>query len=155
MLDRYSTYRTLEVQLLSIGKFFSEYFRHAMNRTGMDEKLDFSMLELKGLSAFVDFRGEYSISELSRHAHLPLPNMTFIIKRLEAKGIVKRSRDTKDKRVVKARLTTKGRKLFERFIRRRVEEFENTLGRLSEQDRTELVDVLNRASAIMQKLKTT
>ena len=71
-----------------------------------------------------------------------------------AKGIVKRERDTKDKRVVNVQLTSQGKKLFGRFIKKRVEEFENTLGRLSERDRKELLGALEKASRIFQKLKT-
>ncbi len=153
MYDTYSRYRDMESRMLAIGKFFGEIFRQTINKTGRTEKLDFSMLELKGLSAFLDFNKEYTISELSSNARLPRPNMTFIINRLEKKGIVKRARDKQDKRVVNVRLTASGKKLFAKFIQKRVEEFENTLGRLSKQDQKELVDILERASEILQKVQ--
>lgn len=153
MLEKYSRYRKVEEQMLVIGKFFGEYFRQTMNKTGITTEHDFSMLELKGLAAFTDMRAEYTMSQLGRNAHLPLSNMTFIIKRLETKGIVLRQRSAQDKRVVQVRLTQQGKKLFERFIRHRVVELEKTLGKLSVRDQQGLVSALGRASAIFQKLR--
>jgi DNA-binding MarR family transcriptional regulator len=139
--------------MLVIGKFFSEYFRHSMNKTGITTEHDFSMLELKGLAAFIDMRAEYTMSQLSRNAHLPLSNMTFIIKRLESKGIVLRQRSARDKRVVQVRLTQQGMELFERFVRHRVAELEKTMGKLSVRDQQGLVGALATASKIFQKLR--
>jgi len=152
MLEKYNKYRNIEEQIIVAGKFFAELYRQTLNKTGMSKEIDFSVLELKGMSAFIDMNSEYSVSELSRNAHLPLPNMTFIINGFEKKGIAKRYKSTKDKRVVYVRLTPKGKKLFRRFIEKRMEEFENTFGRLSEQDRQALVNALKKATEIFHKL---
>lgn len=152
MEKKYSAYQSLEEHMRSAGCFFSEYFRRTMTKPAMDEKMDLTILELKGLSAFVDLGQEYTMSELSKNAHLPLPNMTVIIKRLERKGIVLRQRRQDDRRVVKVRLTELGQKVLNRFVSQRLQELENTLGKLSKKDQQELLQALVTAKTIFQKI---
>ena len=154
MSHDYSKYRDLEDQMQVMGKFFKAIFRQSIERTEKDDGFDFSILELKGIAAFVDLNEAYTMSELSKNAHLPLSNMTFIINRLENKGIAKKERDKKDKRVVNVHLTSQGKKMFQKFIRQRCEEFENTLGKLSEKDRKDLFSAMKKATTILMKLKT-
>ncbi|MCK7467833.1 MAG: MarR family transcriptional regulator [Desulfosudis oleivorans] len=71
---------------------------HVHERTG--KKFDFSLSELKALSAFVDINAEYTLSELSNNARVPPSNMTPVIKRLEKKNMVKKFRDPGDERYV-------------------------------------------------------
>ncbi len=149
---KYSDYQSLEEHMRSAGCFFSEYFRRTMTKPVMDEKMDLTILELKGLSAFVDLDEEYTMSELSKNAHLPLPNMTVIIKRLERKGIVLRQRREDDRRVVKVRLTDLGQKVLNQFVSQRMQELENTLGKLSKKDQKELLQSLVTAKTIFQKI---
>ena len=78
--------------------------------------MDLTIMELKGLSAFVDLDAEYTMSELSKNAYLPLPNMTVIIKRLETKGIVLRQRSQNDRRIVRVCLTDHGRSVLYAFV---------------------------------------
>ncbi len=154
MSEDYSKYRNLEDQMQIMGKFFKAIFRQSIEKSGKDDGFDFSILELKGIAAFVNLHETYTMSELSNNAHLPLSNMTFIINRLENKGIAKKERDKKDKRVVNVHLTNQGKKMFERFISQRCEEFENTLGKLSEKDQKELFSAMKKATSILMKLKT-
>jgi DNA-binding MarR family transcriptional regulator len=135
-----------------MGQFFSEYFRRTMNSTVMNDKGDFTLLELKGLSAFVDVDGEYTMSELSKNAHLPLPNISAIVDRFEKNGIAERRRDTEDRRVVRVQLTDKGKKMLYAFIENRTAELERTLGKLSEKDRQQLFESLETALRILQKI---
>jgi DNA-binding MarR family transcriptional regulator len=107
--EKYEKYRSLDERMLIMRKFFSEYFRQTITRDGMEDGIDFTILELKGISAFIDDTKEYTMSELSTNARLPLSNMTSIVDRLAKKGIVKRRRDQKDRRVVKVHLTDSGR----------------------------------------------
>lgn len=58
------------------------------------------------------FRREpMSSSELSRALFVTPSNITGIVDRLEKKDVVKRVRDTADRRVIRIRLTEKGRKM--------------------------------------------
>lgn len=109
-------------------------------------------MELKGLSAFMDLNAEYTMSELSKNAYLPLPNMTVIIKRLEIKGIVVRHRSQNDRRIVRVRLTDHGRSILYMFVEQRLQELENSLGKLSKKDQQELLNALITATDIFRKI---
>jgi DNA-binding MarR family transcriptional regulator len=135
-------------------KFFAEYFRRTIVTNNIvDGGPDFTFLELKGLSAFIDDTQSYTISELSNLVHISLPNMTSIINLLAKKGVVKRRRDTKDRRVVRVCLTDKGKKMRYEFMKKRVREVENSLGMLSEKDQKALFSALEKATRIFQKIK--
>lgn len=147
-----TAYKNLEEQMRMTGKFFGEFFKKTMTKP-MGSNRDFTLLELKGISAFVDRSGEYTMSELSRNAHLPLSNISLIIGSLEEKGYVVRERDTNDRRIVKARLTGRGRKMMAAFVKNREHDLEKVLGALSEQDRQDLSAALEKAAAILKKIK--
>jgi len=149
---KYSAYQNLEEQMRAAGCFFSEYFRRTMSSPAMDEPGDLTIMELKGLSAFVDLEAEYTMSELGKNAYLPLPNMTVIVKRLEAKGIVLRRRCKDDRRIVRVRLTDHGRSVLYAFVAQRFQELENTLGKLSKEDQQELLNALITATNIFRKI---
>lgn len=52
-------------------------------------------------------------SELGRHLAAPGPDVTRMLDRLDSAGLVSRSRDAQDRRVVHTKLTDKGRDLLE------------------------------------------
>lgn len=154
MSDKYKKYTKLESRMLTMRKFFAEYFRRTIVRNNIvDGGPDFTFLELKGLSAFIDDTQSYTISELSKLVHLPLPNITAIINRLAKKGVVKRRRDKKDRRIVRVFLTDKGKKMRLEFMKKRVREVENSLGMLSEKDQRALFNALETATKIFQKIQ--
>jgi DNA-binding MarR family transcriptional regulator len=149
---KYSAYQSLEENMRAAGCFFSEYFRRTMSSPAMDEIKDLTIMELKGLSAFVDLDAEYTMSELSKNAYLPLSNMTVIIKRLENKGIVVRRRSQDDRRIVRVQLTDHGRSILYMFVEQRLQELENSLGKLSKKDQQELLNALVTATDIFRKI---
>jgi len=151
MTDTIEKYKNIERQMMAMRKFFAEYFRRTTNSI-IDKKDDISFLELKGLAAFIDDNREYSVSEISNLVHLPLPNITAIINRLEKKKIVKKQRDNKDGRIVRVALTKKGKKLRYDFMARRVLEVKGLLDRLTEQEQSDLVNALETAAKIFQKI---
>ena len=146
-------YHDIEEQMQSIKSFFSLYFRKTMATTVLEEKFDFSLAELKALSSFIDIHGEYTLSELSSNAHVPLSNMTPIIKRLEKKNIVKKFRNPRDERYVHICLSEEGKQLLSQFMKRRVCEIENIIGKLSKAKQQELFGALKKAANILKELQ--
>ena len=132
--------------------FFSSFFRQTISKGGKGENFDFTILELKGISAFLDLNSAYSMSELSRNAHMPLSNISMIIDRLSKKGLTRRQRDTKDRRVVRVSLTEKGKQMLAGFMKRRGAELENSFGMLSSKDQSDLYVALEKATAIIEKI---
>ena len=151
MPETIEKYKNIERQMMAMRKFFAEYFRRTTNSI-IDKKDDISFLELKGLAAFIDENREYSVSEISNLIHLPLPNITSIINRLEKKKIVKKQRDSKDGRMVRVGLTNKGKKLRYGFMQRRVQEVRGLLDRLTIEEQNELLNALEAATRIFQKI---
>ena len=151
MPEAIEKYKNIERQMMAMRKFFAEYFRRTTNSI-IDKKDDISFLELKGLAAFIDENREYSVSEISNLIHLPLPNITSIINRLEKKKIVKKQRDSKDGRMVRVGLTNKGKKLRYGFMQRRVQEVRGLLDRLTIEEQNELLNALEAATRIFQKI---
>jgi DNA-binding MarR family transcriptional regulator len=153
MVKQHNKYQQLEEQMRTMGRFFSEYFRKTMARPVLHEKIELTILEIKGLAAFVDVNESYTMSALSKNAHLPLPNMTLIINRFEKRGIAKRFRDDKDRRVVRVQLTFRGKTMLGHFLTDRGLELERTLGKLSQLDQKQLCDALNKATEILLKIR--
>ena len=152
MKKRHHKYHDLEEQLKTIKAFFSLYFRKTMSSSVLEKKFDFSLAELKALSAFVAIDGEYTLSELSRNAGVPLSNMTPVIKRLQKKNIVKKARDPRDERFVRISLSAEGRELLGQFMQRRVREIENIIGTLCAAKQRELFGALKKAADILKEL---
>jgi len=154
MATEQNRYHALEEQMRTMGQFFSEYFRKTMARPVVSDNLELSILEIKGLAAFKDVNKAYTMGTLSKHAHMPLPNMTMIINRFEERGIAERLRDPADRRVVRVRLTSRGKTMLAQFLQNRTRELENTLGKLSPEDQKELCTVLKRATEILLKIRS-
>jgi DNA-binding MarR family transcriptional regulator len=72
---------------------------------------------------------------------------------LAKKGIVKKKRDLKDKRVIRVFLTEKGKKMRREFMGKRVQEVKDLLGRLSEEDQNDLFNAFETATNIFQKIQ--
>ena len=114
------------------------------------------LLNRKSNIAILDsIRGEYGVlnclceldegasaGELCRRLHVVPGRMADILKRLEEKELIVRSRDDTDRRVVKACITAKGRQVSneKRMLIR--EEYKGLFDKLGENDTRELIRLL-------------
>ena len=123
-----------------------------MNGKGSDS--DFTLSEIKALAAF---RGDknYTMGELSKNAQVTMPSMTEMIDKLVKHEIAERYRDTNDRRVVKVRLTSKGKKLRKEFMQKRLKDMKELFGKLNKQELDELITSLRRARHILEKIEIT
>ena len=71
---------------------------------------------------------------------------------LEKEGIAERCRDNGDRRVVKVRLTDKGRRIRSEFIQRRRDEVAKVFSKLNGEDKKALLYHLGEALHILQKI---
>lgn len=81
-------------------------------------------------------------SELGRHLAAPGPDVTRMLDRLDSAGLVSRYRDAKDRRVVHAELTEKGRTLIGEAGPRVAEAEATVFDGLGEPDRHKLLELL-------------
>jgi DNA-binding MarR family transcriptional regulator len=118
---------------------------------GRKSGFDFTLSEIKALGAF---RGDkdYTMGELSKNAQVAMPSMTEMVDKLEKHGIAERYRDGNDRRVVKVRLTSEGKRLRKEFMQKRLKEMKEIFGKLSEIELNDLIESLKRARRILEKI---
>jgi len=78
--------------------------------------------------------------------------MTDMIDRLEKEKIAERIRDDGDRRVVKVRLTDKGKKIKKEFTKKTRNGVETAFSKLSEEEIRTLLDHLKGAYQILKKV---
>ena len=88
-----------------------------------------------------------SFVELSRKLLVTSGNLTGIIDRLEREDLVVREPDSSDRRVVRIRLTAKGRDIVGRFVPEHVHQIENIFAGIPEKDLRQLRDLLGRLNS--------
>lgn len=142
----------LEDQIRKVSYFFIEFTNRVISLDGKRLKNDFSLSQLKAMSAFKEDK-DYTMGELSRNIQVTMPSMTEMIDGLEELGIVERWRDSNDRRVVRVKLTEKGKQMRKEFMVRRREDLENIFSKLSIEDWDELIDSLERARQILKKIE--
>lgn len=89
--------------------------------------------------------GSVTMGELSHRLGIPLSTTTRLVQRLDQGGYVKRTPDSRDRRIVRLALTPKGRTLHravQTFAQQRVEAM---LRRLTPQERTLFLTLLHKA----------
>ncbi|HVX66906.1 MAG TPA: MarR family transcriptional regulator [Bryobacteraceae bacterium] len=72
------------------------------------------------------------------------PDITRLLDRMERRGIIERSRDSKDRRVITVRITPPGLDLLEQLDGPVEQELQCRLGRLGEQRLTALIETLEQ-----------
>ena len=103
--------------------------------------------ELQARTLFhIDPKKPASMSEVARKAGYEPSNLTGIIDKLEARGLVKRRSTTEDRRVKKVTLTTEGRALRKKLVARLYDP-EPWMLALSAADQRVLRDILRKALA--------
>ena len=106
----------LSEQMLIIKDFIDEFYNKTVFHGEKALNSDLTPSQIKSLFAFEKDDHEYPIGELGKNARVKSSTMTDMIDRLEQDGIVERIRDDGDRRVVKVRLTDKGKKMYDKFV---------------------------------------
>jgi len=91
-------------------------------------------------------QGRLSLCEIGRRCLKSPPNITAIVDRLEAAGMVRRSRDDADRRVVLAEITDHGRQALDVAAPRVLAAERRALEALSDSDRAALTELLERVA---------
>jgi MarR family transcriptional regulator, organic hydroperoxide resistance regulator len=141
----------IEEHMIEVRNLFVQIFNKMVKGSRRISDMPVTLSQMKALTAFHDDR-EYSMTELSKNALVKMPSMTEMVDRLEAEGVLKRVRDTQDRRVVKVGLTDKGRKIHAQFIGRRREEMGGFFGKLTTKDQDELLVSLRKVSVLLKKI---
>ena len=141
----------IEEHMIEVRNLFVQIFNKMVRGSRRISDMPITLSQMKALTAFHEDR-EYSMTELSKNALVKMPSMTEMVDRLEAEGILKRVRDTQDRRVVKVGLTELGKKIHSRFVGRRREEMGSFFGKLTLKDQDELLFSLRKIGGILKKI---
>lgn len=93
--------------------------------------------------------GQVPVGVLARSVHVSHPTMTGILDRLEKRGLVRRTRDTQDRRRMTATPTAKGLELLESAPSPLQDRFRSEFSKLEEWEQTQMLASLQRIAAMM------
>lgn len=111
-------------------------------------ELDLTLVQAQALKLLRD--APLSTSKLAAALGISAPAVTQLTDRLERKHLIERQAAKTDRRAVIVAVTEKGGRVIDGFRKRRSEVFAATLSRLSEEDRTDVIDALSRVAATLQ-----
>lgn len=115
-------------------------------------KINLTTAQIKLLTCFSD-KDEHTMTALSRSLAVSMPTMTAMVDRLEAANMVKRERDTDDRRVVRVRLTTAGKKELEKLVQIRRSEMEKILRYLTEDEMKNFLVSIEKVAQLLTKAR--
>ena len=151
-LKRTKNLESLDTKMTVIKDFIDVFYNETVFKYGRINAADFSPSFIKALFSLANPDEAYPIGELGENARVKRSTMTDMVDRLERDGIAERVRDTGDRRVVKVRLTSKGKSIRKGFSKRRREEFQAIFSKLKEEDTLHLIFHLDEAAKILKKI---
>ncbi|HZG70429.1 MAG TPA: MarR family transcriptional regulator [Chondromyces sp.] len=86
--------------------------------------------------------GDMTIGELSNKIYLACSTTTDLVDRMEKNNLVKRVKDSKDRRVVRIHLLDEGARIIDKVIKKRQDYVQQVLKNFSEEEITSLKDNL-------------
>jgi len=119
----------------------------------MSENIEHShltMLQCQALECIKKKLGTH-MGDIAEHFSTTMPTATALIDKLIAAKLVKRENDVHDRRIVKIHLTKSGEKLLIEAKKQRAEKMSKLLSYLPEQDKLNLLRILN---TLAQKSET-
>jgi len=144
---------SLDTQMLIVRDFIDEFYNKTVFQQGVRSSgSDLSPTAIKSLYAFQDENKAYPIGELGKIARVKSSTITDMVDRLEKDGIAERFKDNGDRRVIKVRLTEKGKTLRREFTQRRRKEFEALFAKLNDKENKALLYHLEGAYQILRKI---
>ena len=141
----------IEMRMLEVKNLFSGISTEMVKSSVGIMGFAVNMSQLKAMTAFSE-DSLLSMGELCKMANIKMPSMTEAVDRFEKEGILDRIRNNEDRRVVKVKMTAKGKKMHKEVLKRRADELTKMFGVLTTEDRTKLVDSLKNVSEILIKV---
>ena len=141
----------IEMRMLEVKNLFSGISTEMVKNSVGIMGFAVNMSQLKAMTAFSE-DSFLSMGELCKMANIKMPSMTEVVDRFEKEGILERIRNNEDRRVVKVKMTAKGKKMHKEVLKRRANELTKMFGVLTTKDRTKLVDSLKNVSEILIKV---
>lgn len=112
--------------------------KRSISQLGLGGISDFAILEL------LSNKGSMPINAIGKKIHLTSGSITAAIDRAENKGLVERQWDTRDRRIIHAALTPKGKSTIRAAMKNHSAELERAAEGLSHPERAQLLKLLKK-----------
>lgn len=106
-----------------------------------------------GLLVFIDCRGQCKMSDLATELSISPGAITQLVDSLVAQGLLERTNDNKDRRVVLVKLTKKAQKTVEIIKRRRKALMEGLFSSLSKDEALSLIAIISKLEQTLKGLE--
>lgn len=141
----------IEMRMLEVKNLFAGISTEMVKSSVGIMGFAVNMSQLKAMTAFSE-DSLLSMGELCKMANIKMPSMTEVVDRFEKEEILERIRDGEDRRVVKVKMTEKGKQMHKEVLKRRADELTKMFGILTTKDREKLVDSLKNVSELLTKV---
>ncbi|WP_419954374.1 MarR family winged helix-turn-helix transcriptional regulator [Neobacillus niacini] len=129
--------------LMQTSKAIQERIRDEMSQYKLSIT-EFSVLEV------LFYQGKQTIQQIGNRILISSGSMTYVIDKLEQKGIIKRNDCREDRRVIHITLTAEGKEMMENIMPKYQEMVDSFFGDLTGLEHEEMVNLLNK---IIKKVK--
>lgn len=126
-------------QLAQAAIVTNQVFDERVGREGM-RRVEFTLL------ALIHDNADVTARQLARALAVTPPNIAIWLDKLESRGLVARTRSSKDARMQHLRLTAQGRALVQGSVRALLEGERDALGVLSVAERAMLIELLHKVA---------
>ena len=116
------------------------------------QQIELTSAQIKALTSFYGAE-EYTMSDLSQNLGVTLPTTTSMINRLIQFGFIERKRDNNDRRVVKVKLTVRGRAILRKLMQERRIALEALLQALDNEELRTFLESIENVSSLIKKAK--
>ena len=144
--------KNIDYQMNIIKNFIDEFYNKTVFKSENENGTDLSPSFIKSLFAFESIDKEYPIGELGKNARVKSSTMTDMVDRMEKAGLAERVRDNNDRRLVKVRLTEKGKQTRQEFYKKRRSEFASLFNQLDPDEVHKFIKNLSEATEILNKI---
>lgn len=118
----------------------------SIGRRMRDGKHRYSMLHFQTLR-YIKEKGRPFMQDVARHLCITPPAATLLVEGLVKEGLVSRSFDKKDRRVVRTALTKEGKAFLARGVRMRKKKLEGLFAVLTHRERAAFITILRKIDA--------
>ncbi len=109
-----------------------------------------SMLQMQAL-IFLKKNKAAQMSEIAQYFTIELPSATSLINKLTRLELTERKADDHDRRLVRITITKQGEKLLQQAMEAHSKKMKETLSYLSETDKKELLRIMQKLTATIEK----
>ena len=136
MMDRNLSLKTFVV-LMRSSKAIEEQIKNDISSYGMRTS-DFTVLEA------LYHKGRQTIRQISDAVLIKTGSMTYVIDKLETKGLLERSNCKEDRRVIYIQITDQGKKLMDEIFPKHQKVIETIFKDISDEEKQTVMDILKR-----------